>query len=364
MVDTIKFSEFTDGGELDPTETIVGLDGTNAKFTTFPNLSPGTTGDRPVVDPKIYYRLRFNTTLESYEYYSPTYGWIQLEDSIDVQTFPFVIYQPEPLLPNAFDLGTLTSGMLKQTVAAGVSTPSIAVNGTDYYGPGFSGYLQAPVGVEDAFGNIAIDWTSVGASAVNYPQLINSATSVSVKYTAEGADSDIDVELFPKGAGQAIIDGLNWPTSDGPANSLLSTDGAAQLDFTSITAGPGITVTTGPNIIQISTSGGGLPWIGVSGTTQACDVNHGYITQNAGLTTYTLPAIAAIGDTVRIQGLGAGGWVLTANTGQTIQVGSSATSSGGTVASTNRYDCIEVVCIVADTTWAMTPNVSAGFTIA
>ncbi len=44
----------------------------------------------------------------------------------------YVVTANVPGLVNQFDLGLLTDGILKQTVAAGVSTPAIAVAGTDY----------------------------------------------------------------------------------------------------------------------------------------------------------------------------------------------------------------------------------------
>ena len=81
----------------------------------------------------------------------------------------------------------------------------------------------------------------------------------------------------------------------------------------------------------------------------------------------TLPATAALGSIVYVQGLGVGGWILTANGGQTVQVGSLATSAGGTVTSGNQWDAIGVVCVVANTTWAMFSSVSSalgGFTVA
>jgi hypothetical protein len=87
MVDTIKFSEFLDGGDLEPNQVTVGLEsGENVQFTNpFPLLPPGSTGDRPAIAASMYYRLRFNTTLESYEYYSPVEtDWVQLEDSTDI----------------------------------------------------------------------------------------------------------------------------------------------------------------------------------------------------------------------------------------------------------------------------------------
>lgn len=44
----------------------------------------------------------------------------------------YVVTGNVPGLINQFDLGLLTSGILKQTVAAAVATPAIAVAGTDY----------------------------------------------------------------------------------------------------------------------------------------------------------------------------------------------------------------------------------------
>jgi hypothetical protein len=103
-------------------------------------------------------------------------------------------------------------------------------------------------------------------------------------------------------------------------------------------------------------------WQAVSGTSQAAVVETGYITQNSSLTTVTLPATAALGSTVSVQGQGTGGWTLAANTGQTIQYGQTATTSGGSFSSAHQYDNIQVLCIVANTTWAVLSSVSTGLT--
>lgn len=150
-----------------------------------------------------------------------------------------------------------------------------------------------------------------------------------------------------------------------PTNGQIPIGNGTNYVAANITAGTGISVTPGSGSLTIaSTTSGGLAWSTVAGTTQAAAVNSGYIIGNAAATTVTLPATAAAGSTIAIQGLGAAGWVLTANTGQTIQVGQSATSSGGTVTSANNYDSIQVVCIVANTTWGMKCCVTSGFTIA
>lgn len=111
-------------------------------------------------------------------------------------------------------------------------------------------------------------------------------------------------------------------------------------------------------------SGGGFTWNNVSGTTQTATVNNGYIIGNASQTTVTLPTTAALGSVVSVQGKGAAGWILAAGTGQTIQVGQSATSTAGSVTSAAAFDSISVVCITANTSWATSYILSSGATIA
>lgn len=129
-----------------------------------------------------------------------------------------------------------------------------------------------------------------------------------------------------------------------------------------ITAGIGMSVVNGHNTITLNVIGGGLTWNTVTGTTQAAAVNNGYFANNAGTVTITLPATAAVGSIVEVAGEGAGGWTLAANTGQTIQFGTIASSSAGSWSSTNQYDTIRVVCQVANTTWQVLSAVSAGLT--
>ncbi len=94
-----------------------------------------------------------------------------------------------------------------------------------------------------------------------------------------------------------------------------------------------------------------LFWNDVSGTTQAAAVNNGYIISNASQTTVTLPNTAPEGSVIAIAGKGAAGWIMQAGTGQTIHIGNQASTVAGTLTSTNLYDCVEVVCVTADTTW-------------
>jgi len=91
-------------------------------------------------------------------------------------------------------------------------------------------------------------------------------------------------------------------------------------------------------------------------------INNTYlITDDLALTDLVLPDTAGFGGIVRIVGSGAGGWSLSPGSGQTIKV--SASSAGTSIASTNRYDCISIVCTEDNTTWVTTASQTAGFTI-
>lgn len=118
-----------------------------------------------------------------------------------------------------------------------------------------------------------------------------------------------------------------------------------------LTAGANISIVNGPGSITISASGGGLTVNNVTGTSSGMAVNSLNIANNAALVTLTLPATAAIGDIIEVRGSGAGGWKIAQNAGQIIHVGSSASTAGvgGSVASTNRYDAINLTCVVANT---------------
>lgn len=120
-----------------------------------------------------------------------------------------------------------------------------------------------------------------------------------------------------------------------------------------------VTIDSDGKLGSTANAGGGLTWNVISNTTQTASVNNGYIANNASLVTITLPANFAVGDIVRISGLGAGGWSLMANTGDVINFGIFATSAGGSLSSTNRYDVVEVLGVIANTTWIVLSNIGS-----
>lgn len=112
---------------------------------------------------------------------------------------------------------------------------------------------------------------------------------------------------------------------------------------------------------MVTSTAGGLTWTEVTGTSQAGVINNGYILNNAALVTLTLPTTAAVGSIIRVAGKGAGGWKIAQNASEQIiwnQGGVDGTDettigTGGYLASTDQYDSVELICLVADTTWGV-----------
>lgn len=149
------------------------------------------------------------------------------------------------------------------------------------------------------------------------------------------------------------IDGVNVGSV-----AKVVTMASNQLGTATITAGTGILVTPTANTITISTTNS-ISWVEVAGTTQAMAVDTGYIANNAALVTLTLPAVALVGDRVRVAGKGAGLWRIAQNALQVIHFGAtdSTIGVGGSVTAILRYDCVELLCITDNTDWVVLSSV-------
>lgn len=185
----------------------------------------------------------------------------------------------------------------------------------------------------------------------------NNAVNISaagiVKYDGAGtfsADTVTQHAVLIGGAANAIT-------------SLLLTNGQLAIGNTAndpsaatLTAGTGITIANGAGTITISGTGGGLTWTVVTGTTQAAAVNNGYIANNAGTVTVTLPATSAVGSVVAVTGINNDtGWVIAQNGGNQIFFGTSSTTAGagGSLASTHTFDSVHLLCTAANTNWTV-----------
>lgn len=102
-----------------------------------------------------------------------------------------------------------------------------------------------------------------------------------------------------------------------------------------------------------SISSGLVIWNNITSTSEMMAAGNGYIANNAGLVTLTLPLTSEIGTIIRVSGFGAGGWTIAQNALQSINDGISTTTVGvgGSLSSTQRYNAVELLCVGADKTW-------------
>ena len=137
--------------------------------------------------------------------------------------------------------------------------------------------------------------------------------------------------------------------------------GTSNWKAATLTAGTGVSITNGSNAITINATGVGITWTDVTGTSATMAVNNGYLADNAGLVTLTLPATAAQFSLIRVAGIGAGGWTIAQNANQKIIFGSSTTTTGagGSLSSSNANDCVEILATVggANTTWTVLSSI-------
>lgn len=130
-----------------------------------------------------------------------------------------------------------------------------------------------------------------------------------------------------------------------------------------------LTASGGVPIWASPAASGGLTWNAVSAATQALAVNNGYYTTFAGLNVMTLPVTAAFGSVISVI---AGPLVTTLptfriaqNAGQLIYYGAqngvsqvTTTGVGGSLQSTDPNTSVTLICIVANTTWAVLYNIN------
>jgi hypothetical protein len=211
----------------------------------------------------------------------------------------------------------------------------------------------------------------VGAASNSVTSVAPSATS-GVPLISQGAAADpaFGTVVVAGGGTGAVTFNINGAvfsntTTTGALAAATLTSGQLLIGGTTtpaaatLSAGTGVSIVNGNNSITINATGGGVTWTVVTGTSQAAAVNNGYFTNNAGLVTVTLPTTAAVGTVQRVSGYGAGGWKIAQNASQQIFFGITSTTAGvsGSVASTQQYDTIELVCNVANTDWVVQSSV-------
>ena len=191
----------------------------------------------------------------------------------------------------------------------------------------------------------------------------NDTVGISLQYITDGKGnatsirvSNSAVELTNTTLLGTLTLGSPLPMASGGFGVVLVDPNADRLLFWDDSAGQYQFLTVGTNLSITGTTingaiGAGVPWVEVVGTTQAAAVNTGYLLNNASRVHVSLPTTVAVGEIIRISGVGAGGWRVTQSAGQQIHFGDMDTTSGtgGYTESVHRRDSIELLCCVANT---------------
>ena len=239
------------------------------------------------------------------------------------------------------------------------------------------------IGIVNAAGSITLSSTATvpisfptdGGTATPAANALTIAGGTGVTTSGAGAtvtidiDSPVSVANGGTGAttltdgGVVIGSGTGAVTVLGQATNGQLVIGSTGSDpvLASITAGSGIDVTNGAGSITIAGAAGSgvLSWVVETTTSRALLVDQGVIGNNAATITMTLPTTAAVGSVIRVVGMGAGSFKIAQNVLELIHFGTATTTTGvgGSIESTQVNDSIEIVCIVANTEWAVLSSV-------
>lgn len=205
------------------------------------------------------------------------------------------------------------------------------------------GWAELPYITPGAEGSLAVLTSNIGFGIAPYVGL---ARSVVQAYRNAGL-SNWDVSSLQLGDGQ-FGNNTNNSTTSATAGNFVGANG--------------FVVQNGSNSVSI---GYAYPATTVTSTSATMVNNNTYITNNAARVTLTLPSTLTNGARYIVAGLGAGGWKIAQNSGQSIRVGESVTTTGtgGYVQSANSTDCIMLVAVSTTQAVALCAPASTGLTI-
>lgn len=243
--------------------------------------------------------------------------------------------------------GTTVSGLTTQNNGLAVTGNTGVVS--MLAGPGTTGnILQSNAAAAPSF------------STATYP------SSTTISQLLYSSSSNVVAGLSTANSAVLVTDSTGVPVYTGTMTNgqiIIGSTGGTPVRG-SLNAGLGLSATIGAGTLQLDVTGGGLSASNILTTTQAAAINTMYICTAAGQTTITLPSTAGIGSIVGVEGKGAGGWIVVANTGQTIQMSAQSSTTAGSVSTTTGTDNVYLVCITANVTWRVKSTNSMGLVLA
>jgi hypothetical protein len=262
---------------------------------------------------------------------------------------------PSIALVNAASITAGWAGQLSLT-RGGTNASLTASNGGIFYSNATSGAILAGTATAHQVLLSGASTTPLWSTAT-YPTTttINQLLYSSAANTIGGVTTNTSAVLATTSAG---VPTFSATMTNGQV--IIGSTGATPTAAT-LTAGTNISITNGNGSITInSTASGAFTWTNVATSTQVLAINTGYITNNgATLVTYSLPATVAQGSVIRVSGFSAGGWTITQGASQEIFYGNQHTTigTGGSLSSSNANDQVELLCVVANTSFEVLSSI-------
>ena len=208
---------------------------------------------------------------------------------------------------------------------------------------GTCGFDSTEFSLSDGFVNLD------GSISSSFPTDTGTAVPVVGALTVSGGTL-----IGTTGAGSTVT-----VSADDNVVGSVATDSGTVTPVTNsftISGGVGISTTGAGATTTIDSTFGGIDIneITVTGPTSMVE-DTGYIANNAAQVDLALPLTSALGSILKINGKGAGGWIISQNAGQTIHflAQDTTTGVGGSLASSTQYDCVTIRCITATTDWVV-----------
>lgn len=277
-------------------------------------------------------------------------------------------------------LGTIATGTWNGTVIG----PTFGGTGQSTYATGDTLYASAANTLSKlaagSNGQVLTLAAGIPSWATPTTGTVTSVSGTANRITSTGGATPV-IDISASYVGQSSITTLGtittgvWngtavgPTFGGTGLTSYTTGDTIYASASNVLSKLGIG-TTG----QILTVAGGIPsWATPVGyvtswqndtavTSVSMVVNKGYIENNAtpANITYTLPVTSAVGSVIRVVAAQpVGTWIIAQNAGQSIKFGnvSSTVGVGGSLNGNVIGDSVELLCIVADTTWMVISSV-------
>jgi hypothetical protein len=202
--------------------------------------------------------------------------------------------------------------------------------------------------------NAAYILTSVVANVATWTSLTSGSASTVGSLTITGASPNLIINSMTT-PGVLVNSSTGSVTSQALTNGqlLIGSTGLAPVAST-LTAGPGITITNGAGSITISEAAGGFTWSSKAANFNAVAGNGYVITAGSGSVTATLPAAAALGDTIDVlypSATASDIMIISKGAGTSIRVPGNSSTAGGLLTfpdcslSGSAHPSVQVICV-------------------